>query len=273
MEIEKLGDWSKWLEKNFSPERMIPTLPVIIRLDGNNFSKWTKQSYFTKPYDFILSEVMALTTKKLLEETSGVIGYTQSDEITLILYSDNRLSSIYHEGKKQKILSKLTGVCVNTFNELIRDNLYPEIPPFANFDCRIYQTPTLKDAASQLLWRELDAIRNSIQMLAQYHLGHKKTQNKNTTELKKELDFLNVSWDKMDEPFRRGRYFKKRTIENFFTQDELEKLPPKHEAHKNPGMIFKRSIIEEVKDFPYLKDVNNVVDLIFNDNYKIKLKK
>ena len=32
-----LGDWCKWLEKNFSNEIMIPTLPVIIRLDGNNF--------------------------------------------------------------------------------------------------------------------------------------------------------------------------------------------------------------------------------------------
>ena len=57
------------------------------------------------------------TTKHLVHETNAVVGYTQSDEITLILYSDNRKSAIYHEGKKQKILSKLTGVCVNYFND------------------------------------------------------------------------------------------------------------------------------------------------------------
>ncbi len=42
MKFETLAVYSKWLEKNFSPEVMIPLLPVIIRLDGNNFSKWTK---------------------------------------------------------------------------------------------------------------------------------------------------------------------------------------------------------------------------------------
>ena len=42
MTFDNLADWCKWLEKNFSPEIMIPTLPVIIRLDGNNFHNWTK---------------------------------------------------------------------------------------------------------------------------------------------------------------------------------------------------------------------------------------
>ena len=46
---QTLGDWCKWLEKNFSLDIAIPTLPIIIRLDGNNFSKWTRG--LEKPFD------------------------------------------------------------------------------------------------------------------------------------------------------------------------------------------------------------------------------
>ena len=49
MEFNTLGDWCKFLEKNFSNEVMIPTLPVIIRLDGNNFHNWTKG--LERPFD------------------------------------------------------------------------------------------------------------------------------------------------------------------------------------------------------------------------------
>ena len=52
----KLGDWCKWLEKNFSNEVMIPTLPVVIRLDGNNFSNWTRG--LEKPYNASLVELI-----------------------------------------------------------------------------------------------------------------------------------------------------------------------------------------------------------------------
>ena len=156
---DALGDWCKWLEKNFSPEIMIPTLPVIIRLDGNNFHNWTKG--LNRPFDDGFINLMIDTTKFLTKETNAIISYTQSDEITLILYSDNRKSAIYHEGKKQKILSKLTGSCVNYFNDN-RKKYLPNHNKLANFDCRVYQTPTLNDAALQLLWRENDATRNSI---------------------------------------------------------------------------------------------------------------
>ena len=144
MNTQTLGDWCKWLEKNFSPEIMIPTVPAVIRLDGVNFSKWTKG--LNRPFDEGMIELMHETTKFLIDETNAVIGYTQSDEITLILYSADRKSQIYHNGKKSKILSKLTGECVNFFNQK-RKELLPDHDKVANFDCRIYQTPSLHDAA------------------------------------------------------------------------------------------------------------------------------
>lgn len=151
MNFENLGDWCKWLEKNFSPEVMIPTLPVIIRLDGNNFHNWTKG--LKRPFDENLTQLMIETTKFLVKETNAVVGYCQSDEITLILYSADRKSAIYNDGKKQKILSKLTGKCVIYFNEQ-RKKYLPNHNKLANFDCRIYQTPTLFDACSIIMERK-----------------------------------------------------------------------------------------------------------------------
>ncbi len=115
MNFETMGDWCKWLERNFSPDVMIPTLSVIIRLDGNNFSKWTIG--LDKPFDEKLNQLMKETVQHLVQETNAIVGYTQSDEITLIIYSSDRKSAIYNDGKKQKILSKLTAKCVNFFNE------------------------------------------------------------------------------------------------------------------------------------------------------------
>ena len=115
MQWETLEEWCKWLEDNFSPKVMIPTLPVIIRLDGNNFSKWTQN--LTKPFDEDLNKLMVETTKFLVKETNAVIGYTQSDEITLILYNPSRKGYLYHGGRKQKILSKLTSKCTIFFND------------------------------------------------------------------------------------------------------------------------------------------------------------
>jgi tRNA(His) 5'-end guanylyltransferase len=169
MDFETISDWCKWLERNFSPDVMIPTLPVIIRLDGVGFSKWTKG--LEKPFDSRLTELMIDTAKFLVKETGAIISYHQSDEITLILYSSDRKSALYNDGKKQKILSKLTAKCVNFFNER-RKELLPDHNKIAVFDARIYQTPTLHDACVQLIWRENDATKNSVSMLAQSLFSH-----------------------------------------------------------------------------------------------------
>jgi tRNA(His) guanylyltransferase len=266
MNFETLGDWCKWLEKNFSNETTIPTLPVIIRLDGNNFHNWTKG--LNRPFDEKLTELMVETTKFLVKETNAVVGYTQSDEITLILYSNNRKSSIYNDGKKQKILSKLTSKCVDFFNSK-RKELLPNHDKVAIFDCRIYQTPTLHDACVQLLWRENDATRNSILMLADSLFGHKKCFNKNTSELQDMMMLeKSVNWNDLPVKYKRGTYVKRITTSTPFTIDELKDLPLNHNAHKNPNLIIQRSVIKEI-EYPIFSKIKNKEDVIFNDSKPI----
>jgi tRNA(His) 5'-end guanylyltransferase len=262
MTFETMGDWCKFLEKNFSPEIMIPTLPVIIRLDGNNFSKWTIG--LDKPFDEKLNQLMTETVQFLVKETNAVVGYTQSDEITLILYSSDRKIAIYNDGKKQKILSKLTAKCVNFFNER-RKELLPEHDKVAVFDCRVYQTPTLHDACVQLLWRENDATKNSVSMLAQSHFSHNSLENMNSSQMQDRLMIeKSVNWNELPSKYKRGTYVKRIKTSTPFSPEELATLNPMHNAHKNPDLIIERSIIKEI-EYPIFNKIINKVEVIFND--------
>jgi tRNA(His) 5'-end guanylyltransferase len=257
----KLGDWCKWFEKNFSPEVMIPELPVIIRLDGNNFHNWTKG--LKRPFDERLTQLMTETTMELVKYTNARVGYTQSDEITLILYSDNTNTKIFNEGKKQKLLSKVTAHCVNVFNEK-RKTLLPKHDKIAIFDCRIYQVPTLEWATKQLLWREKDATKNSIAMVAQSLFSHKSLQNLNSDQLQlKMLTEKNVNWNDLPDKFKRGTYILHKKITKKLSIDELDTLPEKHQARLNPDLIITRNVIE-VADMPIFSKITNKVDVIFN---------
>jgi len=257
-----MGDWCKWLEKNFSPAVMIPTLPVIIRLDGNNFSKWTKG--LEKPFDKKLTQLMTETTQFLVQETNAVVGYTQSDEITLILYSSDRKSAIYNDGKKQKILSKLTAKCVNFFNER-REELLPDHNKVAIFDARIYQTPSLHDACVQLLWRENDATKNSISMLAQSMFSHNSLKGLNGSQMQDRMMLEEgVNWNDLESKFKRGTYVKRIKTSTPFTAEEIETLPPKHKAHQNPDLVIERSVVKEI-EYPIFNKIENKSGVIFND--------
>lgn len=262
MDFQNLGDWCKWLEKNFSPEIMIPTLPVIIRLDGNNFHNWTKG--LKRPFDENLTKLMTETTKFLVQETNAIVGYTQSDEITLVLYSSERKSSIFNDGKKQKIVSKLTGMCVSYFNNE-RSKYLPGHNKIANFDCRIYQAPTLHDACTQLLWRENDATKNSIQMIGRSVYSDKQIFKLNTSEIQDKLMLeKGINWNDLEVKFKRGTYVKRIKTSRPFSKDELETLPPMHNAHKNPNLIIERSIVKEI-EYPIFSKISNKEDVIFRD--------
>lgn len=263
--LNTLEDKCKWFEKNFSPDIMIPELPVVIRLDGNNFSKWTKS--LNKPFDSRFSEIMVETTKFLVQETGALIGYTQSDEITLILYSDNMESQLYNGGKKQKILSKLTGKCVTFFNKKVAEFLPDK--EFVNFDCRIYQVPTKEWACNQLLWRENDGTRNSKQMLASAYFSHNELNKKNTSVMQDMLMEKGVNWNDLEVKFKRGTYIRRVKTSSPYTKEELEMLPPMHNARRNPDYVLERNIISIV-DMPIFSTISNKVEMVFDGEEPVK---
>lgn len=188
--------------------KFIPMLPVYVRLDGRSFSKFTK--HFNKPYDERMSRIMQKVTKYLVKETGATIGYTQSDEISLILYSDDIKSDIFFSYKVQKLVSIIASMCtVKFFQELVKE--FPEAIDWKlpSFDCRIYQVPNKVEAMNCILWRTKDAIRNSLSMLAQYYFSHKSLLGKNQTDIHNMLHSIGINWANEPKFFKEGSFFKR----------------------------------------------------------------
>lgn len=265
LQFENLHEKCKFYEKNISPEKMIVWCPIILRFDGNRFSQWTK--WLNKPFDENLTKLMQETTKFLIQETWALVWYTQSDEITLILYNENETRNLYHNWEKQKILSKLTAKLVDFFNNK-RKELLPNHKKTAIFDCRIYQVPTLYDAYLQLLWRENDAIKNSISMMAYSIFDSSSLLKKSSIQ---KILMIKQSgkgdWTKLPSKYRKGSYFKSSITKTKFTHQELEQLPPNHNAKKDPNLLIERKTIIEL-DVPDLNSSSyqDIEPLLFSEH-------
>lgn len=103
--------------EHVSKTKLIRRLPVLLRLDGRAFHSFTKN--FQKPFDEILIKTMQDTMKYLCENMQGcVLGYTQSDEITLVLVNYEKLNSEpWFDYKVQKICSIAASMCTMAFNK------------------------------------------------------------------------------------------------------------------------------------------------------------
>jgi tRNA(His) 5'-end guanylyltransferase len=142
----------------------------------------------------------------------------------------------------------------------------------ADFDCRIYQTPTLNDATLQLLWREQDATRNSILSLAQSMFSHKEIQNINTNRLQDKMMLeRGVNWNDLHVRLKRGTYVKRQLVTTPFSKEELETLPEGHNARKNPNLVISRHIVKNI-EYPIMSAIGNRVEVIFNDQEPISHK-
>ena len=176
-----LGDRIKGYEARETKRSFIPGIPVVVRLDGKRFSKFTKN--MEKPFDAGFTDLMVLTTHYLVEQTGARIGYTQSDEITLIYLQDKPKSEIYLNGRVQKMTSILASMATGYFNDCRETALQRDPGTIAMFDCRAFQVPSKDEAVNVLIWRELDAARNSVSMLANHYFSHKELQGKNVSQV------------------------------------------------------------------------------------------
>lgn len=145
----ELAERMKLYESQTTQLRLLPKLPIMLRLDGINFSKFTEcLKSKGKPYDERLSNIMIETTKYLVDLTGARCGYTQSDEITLLLYSDDIDSETYLNRKCYKLNSRLAADCSVYFNERLEDFLPEKKGTRPSFDCRVWNVPSLEEAAN-----------------------------------------------------------------------------------------------------------------------------
>jgi len=258
---DDFGDRMKFYEGVEAQRRLMPLLPVLCRLDGKGFSKFTKG--LKRPYDQRMSDIMVETTKALVKETNALVGYTQSDEISLVLYSDSLKSQIYYDGRIQKMIGDLAACASLVFNDFIKAGIPEKAHLRPRFDCRVWNVPTKVEAANTILWREQDATKNSISMAAHHFYSHKMLQDKNGSEKQDMLMAVGVNWNDYPPFFKRGTFVRRESVIRKYTCDELEKLPAKHEARKNPELKIERKQIVTMEMPPFAK-VTNRVEVVFD---------
>jgi tRNA(His) 5'-end guanylyltransferase len=212
--------------------KLMRRCPVAIRIDGKAFHTFTRG--FQKPFDEILIKSMQETMKYLCENIQGcIIGYTQSDEITLVLTDYKKLnSSAWFDYEVQKMCSIAASMATMSFNKFFYKNfcsfkttncyhpvkdfderktrgqylvtLYEACDKGAMFDARAFNIPK-EEVANLIYWRQQDAIRNSIQMLGQAHFSSKQLHGKSTSAIKEMLrNEKGVDWDNLPVYKQRG---------------------------------------------------------------------
>ena len=209
----EIGKRMKEYYENIPKTKLMRRAPVIARIDGKNFHTFTRG--FKKPFDDILIKSMQETMKYLCENIQGcVLGYTQSDEISLLLVDYKNLnSSAWFDYEIQKICSIAASMATMAFNKSFTKNaeefmtdcasnyemeglcgkgteeyklceVYQKaIEKGAIFDARCFNIPK-EEVTNYFYWRQLDAIRNSIQLVGQAHFPHNILQYKTCEDIK-----------------------------------------------------------------------------------------
>lgn len=221
---DDLGCRMKTFYEQIPKTRLMRRCPVVIRCDGRSFHTFTKK--FQKPFDEVLIKTMQETMKYLCENIQGcVLGYTQSDEITLILIDYKKLtSSAFFDYEVQKICSITASMATMAFNKFFEKNIqefsesnecrgldikyldiYREaLNKGAMFDARCFNIPK-EEVTNLVYWRQLDATRNSIQMVGQANFSHKELQNKSCNDIQDMLmTQKEINWNNLPTYQKRG---------------------------------------------------------------------
>ncbi|HEU0031972.1 MAG TPA: tRNA(His) guanylyltransferase Thg1 family protein [Kofleriaceae bacterium] len=259
MANDGLGDRCKSFEQAEANRRAIRGLPLLARLDGRAFHRFTRD--LRRPYDAGMSTAMIETTRYLVQETIALVGYTQSDEITLAWYEPSQSAAEYaFDGRFQKLASVLAGMASARFCQLVATHLPAKASETPHFDCRVWQVPTLQDAADVFVWREDDATKNSITMAATAHYSDAELDGKHSGEKQELLFAKGVNWNDFPSFFKRGTYVQRRAFERTLTGDERARIP---EAHRPPlGATFQRTQVIEL-ELPPVRKIANLTAVLF----------
>ena len=290
---DNLGTRMKEFYENIPKTRLMRRTPVAIRIDGKAFHTFTRG--FQKPFDEVLVTAMQRTMQYLCQNIQGcVLGYTQSDEITLILVDYQTFdTNAWFDYEVQKICSIAASMATMVFNKYFDEEvdnycathyinsrgLYDVLNIYsiselknvdsvltsyinsmikgAMFDARAFNIPK-EEVTNLIYWRQLDATRNSIQMVGQANFSHKALQNKSCNMIQDMLyEERNINWNDFPTHLKRGSCCVKTTK----TEDIVEKTEFGDPVYKT--ICRTHWIID--KEIPIFKgeDRKYIDDLIF----------
>ncbi len=258
---DHLGDRMKEYERRETSRCFLPMLPIYARIDGRSFSSFT--AGMDRPYDTRLIAAMIETTKGLVESTQARIGYTQSDEISLVWLTESYDGGVFFEGKITKMTSVLSSLATAYFTRSLRaNNLEAWEDKLPHFDCRVFQLPNRTEAANVFLWRELDATKNAIGMAARAVYPHADVDGKTGSEKQEMLFAKGINFNDYPSAFKRGTFIRREVVDRLLTAEELRDIPQQYRPE--PGTLVTRTRIQEM-DMPKFSTVLNRVEVIFDN--------
>lgn len=219
--------------KTFYEDRFRYKLPrrayTIIRIDGKSFHTYTKG--LERPFDEGLINDMNATTAYLCKNIMGAkMGYVQSDEISILISDFDTLETqSWFDYNVQKMTSIGASLATSEFNRLrlgrlannsdgdLTENVLTqdEIEKFkmANFDARVFQIPSRVEVENYFIWRQQDAVRNSISSVAQSLYSPKELHGVKTNEMQELIFQKGINWNDYDFRKKRGAVIGKVEVE------------------------------------------------------------
>lgn len=237
MDKTTIGDRMKNNYENITRYYLTRRMPVIIRVDGRSFHTFTKG--FKKPFDDILVKTMQDTMKYLCENIQGcVLGYTQSDEISLVLTDYAELTTDAWFGNNlQKMCSISASMVTLAFNKAFTRNISKQSKRFyteyleekdasyietleiamnkgAMFDSRVFTIPK-EEVCNYLIWRQQDATRNSILSVGIANFSQKELHCKSCNDIQDMLMLQkSINWNDYATTLKRGSCCIKKVIQD-----------------------------------------------------------
>ena len=255
-----LGDRMKGYE-HVPRTRLTPRMPMIIRVDGRAFHTYTKKLEHgdPSPWNPVMRDAMTDAARALIREISGAkIAYIQSDEISVLVTDyDKHSSQAWFDKGVQKVCSVSAAIATMAFNNHIRsyvDQGLPAemFPTTAVFDSRAFVLPK-EDVRNYFIWRQRDASKNSISMLAQAHFSTKELHGK-SGNVKQEMLFSEkgLNWNDCPTWQKRGwcvtRATKKMTVAEHLEQGGVIRANPGIKLDPDSEII--RTLVEPDWDIP-----------------------
>jgi len=195
---------------------LVPRTPCIIRVDGKTFHTMTRRWVCARPFDTLLQSAMCQTAMYLCQNIQGaVIAYTQSDEISVGVVDYHTIdANAWFDRRVQKMASVAAAMATVSFNYcwgMTRDRLEWPLEKHALFDARVFTLPR-DEVVNYFIWRQQDAVRNSVNMAAQSIFYHKRLRGKSSSELQEMLFEAGINWNDYPTISRRGACIVKRPV-------------------------------------------------------------
>lgn len=209
-----------------STTRLLPKTPVIVRVDGRNFSSLTKNLH--KPFDDVLHGAMVKMATTLARDMCGAqVAYVHSDEVNILLTDwANEGTCPWYNNNIQRMVSAAASTATLAFNDAFADYVarmgdamasgvldhdqelfqnYVNCAYHALFSAEVFNVPP-KYVVDYFVWCQQQALNKATLSLAQTHFTPAELLGKKQDEVFEMLAAKGIVFNKLPIAQQRGTY-------------------------------------------------------------------